>query len=291
MGLKSRRVLAAVISLNGAIIVAEVAFSKISGSVALLSDALHNTGDMSALLLAMAAATVAERRASWKKTFGYRRAEVIAAELNSLLIMGLAFYIVYESVDRLIHPSEVNGTIVMAVAAIALAANLLSATLLRRGAKENINQRGAYLHMLADAGTSFAVLFGGFFTRIFGLYEIDPLVGLFVSAVIFYGGYGLLKDSLHILMEGAPEVDVERIRRKVLQVKGVWDIHTIRCWKVSDEDTYFTGHLVVDPCPLEEAAALRREVERVIKAEGINNVTLQVEIPGEELSCGEGNVL
>lgn len=289
--MKNTKVLAAVMALNLAIIAAEVAYSRISGSVALLSDALHNTGDMSALLLAMAAATVAGRRASLKWTFGYRRAEVIAAELNSLLIIGLAAYMAYESLGRLINPVDVNGRVVMTVAAIAFGANILSAAVLRKGAAENINQRGAYLHMLADAGTSLSVMLGGAVTLLPGMEWVDPALGLAISAVIFYGGLRLFRESLHILMEGTPEVDLEGIRRKVLQVSGVRDLHTIRCWKVSDGESYFMGHLVVEPSSLREASSLRREVDRLIRSEGIDHVTLQIECPGEDLPCREGNVL
>ncbi|MCD6383298.1 MAG: cation transporter [Thermoplasmata archaeon] len=278
-----------VVLLNLAIIVSEIYFSAVSNSVALLSDAMHNTGDISALLLALAAATLSERKATKKKTFGYSRAEIIAAEINSLLILAVALFLVYESLKKITHPSEIKGRLVMLVASIALAGNVASALILREGSEHNINRKGAYLHMVADAGTSLAVVGGGAASYFFGLNIVDPLIGIGVAVVIFIGGMRLFMEAVHILMEGAPDVDVEEIRKKALKIEGVKDMHSIRCWKLSDKEAYFVGHLVVSARSLKDAVGIRKSVERCIKKEGITNVTLQIESAEE---CGEkANVL
>ncbi|HYD28027.1 cation diffusion facilitator family transporter [Brevundimonas sp.] len=247
-----------------------------SGSTALLADAGHNLSDVLGLAMAGGAAWLARRAAGPGKTYGYGKATVLAALANALLLIFACGGIAIEAVRRLAEPAPVMSGLIMGVAAVGFVINLGTALLFMRDRHTDLNARGAWLHMMADAAVSIGVVIAGAAILFTGWSIIDPLVSLVIVAVILWGTWGLLRDSVNLALDAAPRgVDVEAIRAAFLALPGVGAVHDLHVWGLSTTETALTAHLVHDrPDP----EALLAEAHRMARARfSIRHTTLQLE--------------
>ena len=261
---------------NLAFVAIEFGAGVFSGSTALMADAGHNLSDVLGLAMAGGAAWLARRAAGPGKTYGYGKATVLAALANAILLIFACGAIAFEAVRRLAEPAPVMSGLIMAVAAIGFVINLGTALLFMRDQHADLNARGAYLHMMADAAVSVGVVIAGaaiFFT---GWSIIDPLVSVVIVGVILWGTWGLLKDSLNLALDAAPAgLDVEAVRAGLLDLPGVSAVHDLHVWGLSTTRAALTAHLVHDRA---DAAALLAEAHEMVRGRfGIGHATLQLE--------------
>ena len=261
---------------NLAFVAVEFGAGIVSGSTALMADAGHNLSDVMGLAMAGGAAWLARRASGPGKTYGYGKATVLAALANALMLIFACGAIALEAVRRLAEPAPVMSGLIIGVAAIGFVINLGTALLFMRDQHSDLNARGAYLHMMADAAVSIGVVIAGAVIMFSGWSIIDPLVSIVIVAVILIGTWGLLKDSVNLAIDAAPRgVDVEAIRSAFLTLPGVTAVHDLHVWGLSTTETALTAHLCHDrPDPeglLAEAQALARGRFR------IGHTTLQLE--------------
>jgi cobalt-zinc-cadmium efflux system protein len=261
---------------NLAFVAIEFGAGVFSGSTALMADAGHNLSDVLGLAMAGGAAWLARRAAGPGKTYGYGKATVLAALANALLLIFACGAIAFEAVRRLAEPAPVMSGLIMAVAAIGFVINLGTALLFMRDQHADLNARGAYLHMLADAAVSIGVVVAGGVIWLSGWSIVDPLVSLAIVAVILIGTWRLLKDSLNLALDAAPAgMDVEAVRAALVGLPGVSAVHDLHVWGLSTTRAALTAHLVHDRA---DGAALLAEAHELIRARfGIGHATLQLE--------------
>lgn len=271
--------------LNVAFIVVEVVYGFISDSLALLTDAGHNLSDVLGLLLAWGAATLARRKPSLRRTYGFSRATIIASLFSGLLLMGAVGAIAWEAATRFVEPGTPVGQTIVVVAGIGVVINTLTALLFLRGKDSDLNIRGAFLHMAADAAVSLGVVVSGLLIWRYGLNWIDPVTSLLIAAVIFASTWGLLRDSLNLAVDAVPpEVDPRAVREFLLSLDGVVTVHDLHIWALSTTDNALTAHLVMDPRPADDAF-LNRVSEELIVRFNIHHPTIQIEADGGEDFC------
>ena len=272
-----QRRLLLVMALGVAMLAVEVAAGLLANSLVLLSDAAHVSTDVGALLLAYFAVRVGARPATAAKSFGYRRAEVVAAFLNALLLWAIGAWFLYEAWHRLADPPEVRGGVVVVVGAVGLGVNLVMALLLHRGHEHSVNVRGAYLHVLSDALGSVAAIVAGLGVLLYGLTWLDPAATLVVSALILVWTYRLTKDSLHVLLEGTPHhVSPDAVRASIAEVPGVLAVHDLHVWSITTGVDNLSAHIRIHD-PADGPAVVRRIRERLRHEHRLDHVTIEVE--------------
>ena len=281
----SRRRLLVALALTSSFLIVEVGAGIWSGSLALLSDAGHMLTDAGALGLALWAQALSTRPRSGSKTFGYRRAEILAAAANGIVLGITAVGVIIEAVGRLPAPPRVDARIMLVVAAIGLVVNLVGAWNLSRGGTRNLNLRAATVHMLADAAGSAAAIVAAILILAFGWNRADPITSIVISALILTGSWRLLRDATHVLMEGAPPgIDVATLERVARETPGVCDVHDLHVWSIVDDAPVITAHVVLDPGAhgVEVARDVGRRIEEAV---GQSHVTVQPEaaLPDEQL--------
>ena len=245
-GARHRKPLVIAFSITAGYMVVEFVAGFAFGSLALLSDAAHMGTDVLGLGMALAAITLAQRPATSQRTYGAYRLEVLAALANGVLLFGVAGYVLYEAYRRLLEPPEVPGLPLMAVAVVGLIVNLVSFRLLMAGAKESLNLRGAYLEVLGDLLGSVGVIVAGVIIYTTGWRYADPLIGAGIGLFILPRTWKLTAHALRILMEVAPPgLDVEEVRRRILALPGVLDVHDLHIWTVTSGLESATGHVVI----------------------------------------------
>ena len=261
---------------NLVFVAVEFSAGVFSGSTALMADAGHNLSDVLGLAMAGGAAWLARRASGPRKTYGYGKTTVLAALANALLLIFACGAIAFEAVRRLAEPAPVMSGLIMGVAAIGFVINLGTALLFMRDQHSDLNARGAYLHMMADAAVSIGVVIAGAVIMVTGWSVIDPLVSLMIVAVILIGTWGLLKDSVNLAIDAAPRgVDVEAVRDVLLGLPGVTAVHDLHVWGLSTTETALTAHLCHDRA---DSAALLEEAHALIRRRfGIGHSTLQLE--------------
>lgn len=271
------------IALNFGFVVAEVAAGLWSGSLALLADAGHNLSDVLGLLVAWGATILAKRAPTSRRTYGLSKATVLASLANAVLLLVAVGVIVSEAVHRFLDPAPVASVPVMAVAAIGVAINTATALMFMRG-HDDLNVRGAFLHMAADAAVSLAVVVGGGIILLTGLSWIDPALSLIIAAVIVAGTWGLLRDSVDLALDAAPRgVDVDAVRAWLAARPGVTAVHDLHIWAMSTTETALTVHLT-RPDNADGDAFLHATCEGLHQRFRIGHATLQVEL-GEADAC------
>lgn len=265
------------IALNLAYVIAEAGFGLATGSMALLADAGHNLSDVLGLALAWGGLRLAARPASPRFTYGLKRSTILAAMANGLLLMLACGAITVEALRRLADPPAVPGTTVMAVAAAGIVVNGLTAWLFARGRKGDVNIRGAFLHMLADAGISAAVVVSGLIILKTGLYWIDPALSLVVVAIIVRGTWGLLRESTALALDAVPPgIDPAAVAEFLKAQPGVTTVHDLHIWPIGSADAALTAHLVI-PQGHPGDAALAGMAHDLDHRFGISHATIQVE--------------
>ena len=232
------------ILLNAGISLAELIGGIISGSISLISDAIHNFSDVISLIVSYIANKLSKRDATEKQTFGYKRSEIIAAFLNSATLIVLAFFILFEAVERFINPVEISSNLVIWLALGSIGVNGLSVLFIKKDAKGNMNMKSAYLHLFGDMMTSIAVLIGGILMKYFHIYWIDPVFSILIAIYLLYMSWDIFKSSLKIMMQFTPEnIDIKEIAKEVAKIKNVKNIHHIHIWQISEHDIMFEAHL------------------------------------------------
>ncbi len=256
----------------------EVAGGLISGSLALLADAGHMLTDTAALALAWLAARLTMRPTNPRRSYGYHRAQVLAAFVNALALFGVVVWILLEAVDRLLQPRPIGGQTMLAVALAGLAANLAVYAILRRGSQDNLNVAAARLHVIGDLLGSIGAIVAAGVILSTGWTPIDPLLSVLVAVLILRSAWSLLRKSTGILMEETPEsVDTEELRRTLLAlVPGVRDVHDVHCWSLTSGKVMLTLHVALEPAA--DGARVLREAKRVIAEKfAIDHSALQLE--------------
>jgi len=265
------------VGLNVAFVVAEIGFGLRTNSLALISDAGHNLGDVLALVLAWAGTVLARRGPTPRRTYGLRRFSILAAMANAGILLVAVGAIIVEAVDRLRHPAPVAGGIVSIVAAIGIVINLGTALGFMRGREHDLNIRGAYLHMLGDAGASAGVVVAGLLISATGLLWIDPAVSLLLAAAILWSTWGLAKDSINLALDAVPAgIDPLEVDAALRSLEGVVEVHDLHIWGMSTTDVALTAHLI-RPCHGGEDALLASATRLLRDRFGIAHATLQVE--------------
>ena len=221
--------------------------SLLSNSLALLSDAGHMFIDNLALLLSFFAMKFATLPATDKKTFGFFRLEILAALINGVTLVLISFYIIYEAYFRIIHPQPVHGTLMLVVASVGLAVNILGAIVLRKHRDMNLNIRGAFLHIVGDALVSVGVIIGGIVILYTEWYLIDPILSILISLVIIYGAWALVKESVNILLESAPShINTAAVAEEIGKVRGVREAYHIHVWTITSGVYAMSAHVLID---------------------------------------------
>jgi len=258
----------------------EFVAGAISGSVALMADALHNTNDAAALLIAYIARKISRKGADGQYTFGYRRAELIGAmiQLTALILVGL--YLVYEAVRRFFDPEPLLGGWIMAAAGVALVVDVITAWLLWSMSKGSLNVKAAFLHNLTDAGASVAVLLGGAAILWLNWTWVDPVITLIIAGYILYMSFGMLKKTSRILMEGTPtNLSVDEIKEALQNLDGIENVHHIHVWELDEHHRALEAHVVIgEACSIEELESLKATVKTCLgKHFSIHHSTLEFE--------------
>ena len=276
------RQLSIVLGLVGTFLVVEVVYGFLSGSLALLSDAGHMLTDAAALALSLFAIKMGQRPADQQRTFGYRRAEILAAALNAGALLAIGLYILYEAYLRLRNPVEVQTTSMLIVAVLGLIVNVISARLLVAGSEDSLNVKSAYLEVLGDLLGSVAVIVGALLIRFTGLEWIDPVLGALIGLWVIPRTWTLLRSSVNVLMEGVPEeLNLNALRSDLEKLPGVSEVHDLHVWSVTSGQHNLTAHLVSESPP----ADLLARVQAVARQYNLDHTTVQIEAPG--LHAGE----
>ena len=271
--------------LNLAFVLVEVVMGLGAHSLALLADAGHNLSDVLGLLLAWGAAEMARKVPTPRHTYGHRRSTILAALANALLLLVAIGAIAWEAVQRLMHPQPVQGFTVAAVAGVGVLINGITAGLFFRGREKDLNIRGAYLHMAADAAVSAAVVLAGLGMRWTGWLWLDPVTSLIVATVILVGTWGLLRESLSLAMDAVPEgINPDEVRTFLERLAGVGAVHDLHIWAMSTTEAALTAHLVCPEGWTDEALVRTRSA--LHDRFGIEHVTLQIE-RGDRGPCAQ----
>jgi cobalt-zinc-cadmium efflux system protein len=251
----------------------------LSGSLALLADAGHMLGDSGALVLALIAQRVAEQPRTELRTYGLKRAEVLAAFVNGIVLFGIALMIMREAVERFMSPVPIQGGMMLATAVAGLCVNLVSALILMRGGKGNLNVRTALLHVLSDALGSVAAIIAAVGALYFGSQRLDPALSLVIAVLVLIGGYRVLRETTGILLESAPpHIDVAAVERAIAGTPGVASIHDLHVWRISEELDALTAHVVLARGA--HGTEVCRSVADQLKSEfKLEHVTIQPEAP------------
>ncbi|MBW2050118.1 MAG: cation transporter [Deltaproteobacteria bacterium] len=277
------------LALNLMIPVAQVIGGFYAHSMALISDATHNFSDFVAILLAYIAHRIGKKGASFQNTFGYKRAEILAATLNVAILIGASAFIVYGAVERFYHPQHVLGKVVILLASVGILGNGFSAWLLHRDSKHSLNVRGAFLHMMGDLLTSVMVLINGVVLMFRPWYWLDPLLSMLIVVFILKNCWSILKASTGILMNATPKgLDLEEIKEFLEQIPDVCRIHYLHAWNISATSIGFSCHVEV----LDQRVSQTEKLGETIRHElfhrfGIDHPVLQF----ETAECGNGGIL
>mgnify|MGYP001826642069 FL=1 len=279
------RAFAAGVALNVGFVIVEAVFGVLSNSLALLTDAGHNLSDVLGLLLAWGAAALAKRRPSARRTYGYSRATILASLFSGLLLMGAVGAIGWEAVSRLMAPAQPAGKTIMIVAAVGVVINTATALFFLSGKDHDLNIRGAFLHMAADAAVSLGVVASGALIFYLGFNWIDPLISLVIAAVILISTWGLLRDSLNLAVDAVPRgVDPDAVRDYLSTLPGVQAIHDLHIWPMSTTDTALTAHMVMQEFP--DSDEYLNDVATVLHERfSSNHPTIQLERHDGEFHC------
>ncbi len=275
--------------LNLGIFTLEILGGILSGSLALLSDAFHNLTDTLSLAMTLFTLHLVKRRRTPERTYGYRRAEVVAAFLNALSLFGASAYLVHEALERLLHPVPLELRTALFVALFGLLGNLTSVVLLSPSSRESLGVRSAFLHLLSDTLSSGAVVLGIVVVKFSGFVALDSLLSLSIVAFVLRETIPLFQEAIRILMQGTPlHVRPELVKERLERIEGVDNVHHLHVWSLNEREHYAELHVVAKCSTLEEADALRENVALVLRQEfGIHHSTIQVEYR----ACSDRNLI
>lgn len=277
--LKGRNLIISIL-LNILITLSQVVGGLISGSLSLLSDALHNFSDVLSLIVSYIANLLAKKPSSNNKTFGYKRAEIIAAFVNAATLMVVAIILILEAIERFQNPQEVESNLVIWLSLLGIAANGFSVLLLKRDADSNMNMKSAYLHLLTDMMASVAVLIGGLLMKFYQMFWVDPALTLVIALYLIYMGYDLLKQSTRVLMLFTPNsIKVQEIVEAIGQIEPIKNVHHVHVWQLNEDEVHLEAHIDFnEDIRLSEFDTILEKIEEeVYHKHGINHVNIQPE--------------
>jgi cobalt-zinc-cadmium efflux system protein len=277
----NRRALALVLALTASFTVVEIIGGLLTGSLALLADAGHMLSDNLSLGVALFAAWLAGRPATPEKSFGYRRAEILAALANGVTLVAISIWVFVEAYERFLEPADVLGTPMLAVAALGLLVNVVGATILYRSGGESLNVQGAMRHVFADALGSVGAMIAAAIIILTGWRYADPLISVAIGLLILGSSWTLLRDSTNILLEATPRgLNSEEVGRKMAAADGIIEVHDLHIWTITSGFPALSAHVLVGE--QEDCHARRRELEEILTREyGISHTTLQVDHAGD----------
>ncbi len=278
-GPESDRGLLVAVGINVLLTLAQVMGGIISGSLSLIADALHNLSDAASLGIALFARTLSRKPADEFKTFGYQRAEVIAALINLTLLVTISLYLIYEAIWRIVEPQVITGWIIILVAGIALIIDMITALITFRMSKDSINMKAAFLHNLSDALASIGVIIAGTLILLYEWYWVDTLITFLIAGFVLWQGLTLLPKTIHLLMEGTPEeLSSEDIKLSAEKINQVEDVHHIHIWHLDEHRIALEAHVVVTADELKEVEVIKDKLKLLLKDEfNITHSTLEFE--------------
>jgi len=269
---------AGVTLLNAFITVVEAVGGLMSGSLSLLSDAAHNLGDTVSIAVSYFAWKIAGKEKDARRTYGYKRAEIIAAFVNASALVAISLFLVFEAVKRFRNPETINSNLMIGVAVFGLIANFVSMMLLERESHGNMNVRSSYLHLLGDTISSVGVIIGGVAIRIWNITWIDPLVTVLIAVYIMRESWSIVKNSVGILMQSSAELDYKAMQSDIEAMPEVENIHHVHTWMANEDTVYFEAHIDMADCLLSQSCNVSEKIEKLLKEKyGISHATLQFE--------------
>jgi cobalt-zinc-cadmium efflux system protein len=273
-----RRLLIA-LAITALMTVVELVGGVLSNSLALLGDAGHMFTDTLALGLSVVALTLAKRPASQTRTYGFHRAEVLAALTNGTILVLICGFIFYESYQRLVSPPEVRGSLMLVVAAIGFLANLIGILILRSASRDNLNVKGAFLHMWGDTISSIGVIVASVIILVTGWTMVDPIISIFIGLLILRGAISLVLESSDILLEAVPKhLDVTQISSALKEIEGIRDVHDLHLWTITSGIYALSCHLLIEDRMVSSSSHIVEEVNQALSQKfGIGHSTLQLE--------------
>ena len=276
---ESDRGLLGAVFINILLTLAQVVGGVISGSLSLIADALHNLSDATSLGIALFARAISRKPADKTKSFGYQRAEVIAALINLTLLITVSLYLVYEAVWRILEPQVVTGLIIVMVAGVAFVVDMVTALITFRMSKNSLNMKAAFLHNLADALTSIGVIIAGVLILLYQWYWVDTLLTFCIAVFVLWQSIIILPKTIHLLMEGTPEnLSTEEIKASLEEAKDVEDVHHIHIWNLDEHRIALEAHVVVATNELQEVEIIKRKLKEILKERfQITHSTLEFE--------------
>lgn len=264
--------------LNAAITAAEVVGGFLSGSLALLSDAVHNLSDTIAVAMSYVAWRISQKPRDTRRTYGYKRAEILSAFINSAILLAVLSILLFEAVRRIRQPETIDSTLMIVVAVIGLIANLVSVLLLEKDSKSSLNIKASYLHLISDTVSSVGVVIGGILIKAFGITWIDPVITILISLWILRETWHVMKKSIAILMQSSASLDYEAIRKDIEGMAQVKNVHHVHTWMSNENTVYFEAHIDMENIQLCEVSPIYEEIEHMLKERyGVSHVTLQAE--------------
>lgn len=266
--------------LNFVITIAEVVGGIYSGSLSLISDALHNLSDMLAIVVSYFAIKISQKSTDERRTFGYKRATILAAVINSTVLIIISVFLFKEAYSKFRYPEIINGVIVIWVALIGLIANVVGAYLINKGSHEDMNMKSTYLHLISDALSSVGVIIGGVLIYYFNIYWIDPLLTIIIGLYVLKESYEILKQAANILMQGVPEnININEIVKEIEEIDNVQNVHHVHVWGLNERNIFFEGHVnLKEDILVSETVKVYGNIEHELKEHfGIKHITIQFE--------------
>jgi len=277
--LKGRNLIISIF-LNILITISQVIGGLISGSLSLLSDALHNFSDVLSLIISYGATILSKKKASSNKTFGYKRAEIIAAFVNAATLIIIAVILIIEAIERFMAPKVVESDLVIWLSLLGIAANGFSVLLLKKDAERNMNMKSAYLHLFTDMMASVAVLIGGLLMKFYQMYWVDPALTLLIALYLIYMGFDLLKESTKVLMLFTPNtIHVQKIVETISNIDFIKNVHHVHIWQLNEDEVHLEAHIdFLKDIKISEFDIILDKIEEEMHHKfGINHVNIQPE--------------
>lgn len=264
--------------LNAIITVVEILGGIFSGSLSLLSDAMHNLSDTVSIAIGYGAQIISQRPENSKRTYGYQRAQILAALFNAALLVLIAVVLIIEAIQRFQHPEKIDGPLMLVVAVIGLIANFVSMFLLNAGKDTSLNIKATYLHLLSDTLSSVAVIIGALVLTFTDAEWVDPLLTIIIALYIAYEAWPIIKTTFNILMQTSPAVNYDEIERDLLAIDGICHVHHLHAWMIDEHHNSMSLHINCNDIRLSEAEQLYQQVDQLLKDKyQIDHVTIQAE--------------
>ena len=275
------------IGINALYVIIEFSAGFYYNSLSLISDAGHNLSDVAALSLALLAFRLAKVKANDKFTYGYRKSTILVSLINSVVLFVAIGGILWESFNRLHHPVVIQGQPIAFVAGIGIVINAVSAFLFFKDKDKDLNVKGAYLHLMADAAVSLGVVISGILILLFHIYWLDMLMSFIVVLVIFYSTWNLFKDSLYLTLDGVPKgIDLQKVISEIKEVEGIIDVHHLHVWAISTSQNAMTAHIIIrSNTGMEQLDILKKNIKHELEHVNIQHATLEFETDNE--NCTE----